>query len=359
VIEACDLCLRRAWLLGRLAGRLEPERSRVTEALALDDERLIAAVGGRQRDALMREYDVADVDEQRRRYAAAGITGLCRCNRRFPPQLLDLDAPPAVLHIAGGEIELIRAMDPPIVAIVGARRASGYGLEVARSLARGLTSAGVTVVSGMAYGIDSAAHDGALAVGPTVAVLPGGAERPYPAGRRALYRRIVASGAALSELPPGTSVRRWMFAARNRITAALAAMTVVVEAGERSGSLVTASLARELGRPLGAVPGRVTSPLADGPHQLLAAGAMLIRGPEDVLDELFGADAPRPRAALRPPLTPLLASVLNSLREERTADEAIARAGVGAGEGLAALSSLELGGYIRREPGGRFTVLVP
>jgi DNA processing protein len=329
----------------------------VTEALELDDEQLIAAVGGRKREALMREYDAADMDELRRRHAAAGITGLCRCNRRFPPQLLDLAVPPAVLHIAGDGIELIRALDPPVVAIVGARRASSYGLAVARSLARGLATAGVTVVSGMAYGIDSAAHDGALAVGPTIAVLPGGAERPYPAARRVLYRRIVASGAALSELPPGTSVRRWMFAARNRITAALAAMTVVVEARERSGSLVTASLARELDRPLGAVPGRVTSPLADGPHQLIAAGARLISGPEDVLDELFGADAPSPRAAVRPPLAPLLASLLDSLREERTADEAIARAGLAAGEGLAALSSLELGGYIRREAGGRFTML--
>ncbi len=216
----------------------------------------------------------------------------------------------------------------------------------------------MTVLSGMAYGIDSAAHDGASAAGATIAVLPGGAERPYPAAKRALYRRIVASGGALSELPPGASVRRWMFAARNRITAALAAMTVVVEAGERSGSLITASLALELGRSLGAVPGQVTSPLAEGPHRLLAAGARLVSGPEDVLDQLFGAEAAGLLPARpRPSLEPKLAALLDGLRTGRTATEALCSAGLGAGDGLAALSSLELDGYIRREPGGRFTVL--
>ena len=357
MIGACDRCLRRTWLLGRLSGHLEPERSRVTEALALDDEQLIAAIGGKRREALMREYDAAEIDEQRRRCADAGVVALCRCNPLFPDQLLELDAPPAVLHIAGEGARVRGALERPLVAIVGARRPSTYGLEVARSLGRGLASAGVTVVSGLAYGIDSAAHEGALAAGATLAVLPGGVERPYPAARRALYHRIIATAGALSELPPGTSVRRWMFAARNRIIAALAAMTIVVEARESSGSLITAAFARELDRPLGAVPGRVTSPLSQGPHQLLAAGARLIGGAEDVLDELFGADAPKPRAPFRPPLTPTLASLLDSLSQERPADEAIARARLGAREGLAALSSLELGGYIRREPGGRFTVL--
>jgi DNA processing protein len=263
-----------------------------------------------------------------------------------------------VLHIAGNAAALLGALADPIVAIVGARRASRYGVEVARSLARGLTSAGLTVVSGMASGIDSAAHDGALAAGPTVAVLPGGADRPYPAARRALYRRIVATGGALSELPPGTSVRRWMFPARNRITAALAAMTVVVEAGERSGSLMTAAVARELGRPLGAVPGQVTSPLAKGPHRLLAAGASLIGGPEDVLDRLFGPEAAaRLPVRFRPPLDPPLTALLDGLRTGRTTAEALSRAGLGAGDGLAALTSLELAGYVRRQPGGTFTVL--
>jgi DNA processing protein len=357
-VSACDRCVQRAWLLARLAGHLEPVRAQVAETLTLDGRELIAAVGGDHRDALIRDWETADAAAERRRYAAAGITALCRCDPRFPRRLLELDAPPAVLHIAGDEKGLLRAIGSPVVAIVGARRASPYGLQIARSLARGLASAGVTVLSGMACGIDSAAHDGALAAGLTVAVLPGGAERPYPAARRALYRRIVAAAGVVSELPPGASVRRWMFVARNRITAALAAMTVVVEAGERSGSLVTASLARDLGRPLGAVPGLVTSPLAHGPHELLAAGARLVRGPEDVLEELFGAEAGASLPARsRPPVEGKAGLLLEALREGRTTDEALTRAGLGAGDGLAALSALELDRYIRREPGGRFTAL--
>jgi DNA processing protein len=350
--------VRRAWLLGRLAGHLEPTRAKIAELLALGDEQLIAAIGGGRREPLLREWSSVDAEQRRRHYAAAGIVALCRCDPRFPSRLMDLAAPPAVLHIAGDETTVLRALTNPVVAIVGARRASTYGLEVARSLARGLASAGVTVLSGMASGIDAAAHEGALAAGVTLAVLPGAVERPYPAARRALHRRIVASGGALSELPPGTSVRRWMFAARNRITAALAAMTVVVEAGERSGSLITAELARELGRPLGAVPGHVTSPLAAGPHRLLAAGASVISGPEDVLDQLFGAGAAGMLPArLRPEVEGKPAALLDALRAGGTTDEALAAAGLGAGDGLAALTTLELDGYVRREPGGRFTVL--
>ena len=208
-------------------------------------------------------------------------------------------APPAVLHVAGGLERLLELVAADPVAIVGSRRASPYGLDVARSLGRGLAFSGITIVSGMALGIDSAAHAGALDAGrPTVAVLPASADRPYPAGKRLLHRRIVATGAAVSELGPGPGVRRWMFPARNRIIAALAAMTVVVEAGERSGALLTAGLARRLDLPVGAVPGRVTTPQAAGPNALLAGGAGVVRGPQDVLDHLFGAGA---RAAGRSP----------------------------------------------------------
>src|SRR5437763_1581466 len=161
---------------------------------------------------------------------------------------------------------------------------------MARALARGLASSGVTLVSGMAFGIDSAAHSGALAGGgATVAVLPGSADRPYPTSKRKLHREIVAAGAAVSALPPGAEIRRWMFPARNRVIAALSAITVVVEAGGRSGSLVTARCARELGRSVGAVPGRVTTPRAAGPNALLADGARVVRDTQDVLDALFGA----------------------------------------------------------------------
>jgi len=161
---------------------------------------------------------------------------------------------------------------------------------MARSLARGLAAAGVPVVSGMAMGVDSAAHAGALeAAGRTVAVLATGADRPYPTRSRTLHGRIAETGCVVSELPPGTGPRRWAFPARNRLIAGLSAGTVVVEGGERSGSLISADFAAELGRFVGAVPGQVTARMAAGPNLLLKAGAELVRGTEDVLELLHGA----------------------------------------------------------------------
>jgi DNA processing protein len=244
------------------------------------------------------------------------------------------------------------------VAIVGARGASGYGLEVARSLGRGLGSAGVPVVSGMAVGIDAAAHTGALDVAaPTVAVLPAGAEQPYPPGKRWLYDRIRQTGAVVSELPPGTETRRWMFPARNRIIAGLSAATVVVEGRERSGALLTSSKAVELGRAVGAVPGRVTSPLAAGPHRLLAAGATIIRGPQDALDLLFGRGARTAPARARAALTEELEGVLQRVSDGHDTIAALGRVGLSADQALGSLSALELAGYIRREAGGRYGVV--
>jgi DNA processing protein len=355
--RACDECLARSWLIGRLAGNLDRVRARIEDVLGLDDGALIAAVGGRQRPALRRELHSLDVENVRSRASAAGLEVACRCDQRYPAALRDLTGPPAVLHVAGGLDRLLERVAGDCVAIVGARRATGYGLDVAGSLGRGLSSAGIPVVSGMALGIDSAAHAGALeADGPTVAVLPGPANRPYPASKRGLYRRIVAGGAAVSELPPDIGVRRWMFPARNRIVAALAAMTVVVEASERSGALVTARLAREIGRPLGAVPGRVVTPQAAGPNALLAAGACVVRGPQDVLDHLYGAGARRVLDERRQPpveLRPLLAAIADG----HDTAAALARAGFRPDQGLAALAELELGGFVRRGVGGRFSVV--
>jgi DNA processing protein len=356
---ACDACLRRAWLLARLAGHLDLARGHIDEALALADEELIAAVGGRRAGAIASQRARLDVDACRLRCEAAGVETVCRCDARYPKRLHDLASPPAVLHVAGGLARLAEQASGQPVAIVGTRRPSGYGGEMARSLARGIASAGVTVISGMALGIDSAAHSGALAAGaPTMAVLPGSAERPYPRAARVLHRRIVATGVAVSELPPGVAVRRWMFPARNRIIAALAAMTVVVEAGERSGALITAAFASELGRALGAVPGRVTSPQAAGPHRLLASGAALVGGPQEVLDELFGAGTREVKPQReRPALAPELEALLAAVGDGRDSADAVATAGLGTAEGLAALSSLELLGYLRRGAGGRYTVL--
>ena len=356
--RACDDCLRTSWLLARLAGHLEYAHARIDEVLGLRDDQLIAAFGGNKRDAIERERERVDVDAARGRCRAGGVEVICCCDDDYPLRLRDLDGPPAVLHVAGGLERFLdlAARDP--VAIVGSRAASPYGIGVARSLGASLGRAGVTVLSGMAHGVDAAAHLGALdADAPTIAVLPGPADRPYPATRRALYRRVVATGAAVSELPPGTPVRRWMFPARNRIIAALASMTVVVEAGERSGSLVTAGFARRLGRRVGAVPGQITRPQALGSNALLADGAALVRGPQDVLDALFGIGVRAAADDDRPELSEELVLLLAGLADGHGATTALIRAGYEPDEGLAALASLELAGYVRREGGGRYAVI--
>ncbi len=356
--RACDRCLRRTWLLERLAGHIDVARARIGPVLELDSRDLLSAMTGRHRRVVEGELASLDPDSLRRRARSAGLELLCRCDAAYPERLTALRGPPAVLHIAGGLERFLELVDGDPVAIVGARHASAYGVESARSLGGALAAAGVSVVSGMALGIDSAAHAGALAVGGgTVAVLAGGADRPYPASKRSLHAQIIRTGAAVSELPSGTAVRRWMFPARNRIIAALSAMTVVVEAGAGSGALLTAGFARELGRPVGAVPGRISSPLAAGPHELLATGAQLIRGPQDVLDGLFGAGIRAAPRDARPELPSELRALLAAIGDGHDTAASLSRAGLRAEDGLAALAALELSGHVRREAGGRYTVV--
>jgi DNA processing protein len=195
-------------------------------------------------------------------------------------------APPAL--IGRGDVRQLRDLAlSRAVAIVGARRATTYGREVAQEIGRDLAAAGVVVVSGLAFGVDACAHRGALDAGKTIAVLGCGPDIPYPASHRSLWRRIAEKGLVLSELPPGTGAWRWTFPARNRILAALAGAMVVVEAAERSGSLIAADRAARIGRPVGAVPGPITSRSSAGSNQLLAAGdASVVRNAQDVLDLL-------------------------------------------------------------------------
>ena len=356
--RACDRCLARPWLLGALSGHLDRQRARIDQLLELPDAELVAAVGGAFREELERQLQDFDAQSVRWRALDAGLELICRCDPAYPSGLADLQSAPAVLHVAGGLERFIELTETDGVAVIGARRASPYGTEMARSLSRGLAGAGVPVVSGMAFGIDSAAHAGALAVdGPTIAVLPGPADAPYPRSHGGLYRKLLGTGAAVSELPPGIPVRRWMFPARNRIIAALASMTVVVEAGARSGALLTAACAKALGRPVGAVPGRVTSNQAAGPNGLLVDGARVIRDAQDVLDALFGAGVRTASSDVRPKLDEDGAALLRAIAEGHDTAAALARAGVAADNPLAALASLELSGYIRRGPGGRFVVV--
>ena len=357
-MRCCAGCLARPWLLGALSGHLDQQRAAVGDLLALGDEDLVAAVGGGFRSELEAQLERFDAEPVRWRAVDAGLEVICRCDAAFPERLRDLANAPAVLYVAGGldRFLALSAGDP--VAVVGARAASPYGVDAARSLSRGLASAGVPVVSGMALGIDSAAHAGAVTSGgPTIAVLPGPADAPYPRSRRGLYRKLLDAGVAISELPPGIPVRRWMFPARNRLIAALARMTVVVEAGERSGALLTAACARELGRILGAVPGRVTAPQSVGPNRLLAEGARVVRDTQDVLDALFGEGARVASRETRPELGDRGSALLRAIADGHDTTAALARAGIDPGGGLAELASLELAGYVRRGPGGRFAVI--
>jgi DNA processing protein len=357
-VNACDRCLRRGALLRALVpwiARALDERRRLSDVLALEDEELIEAICGAKRGAVDAELARFDAREARAQASALGLETTCRHEDRFPARLGDGEDAVAALWLRGDARWLEALATERPVALVGARRASPYGLEVARSLARNLAGAGVPVVSGMALGIDSAAHEGALeAGGLTVAVLAGGADVVYPRSRRGLHRRIAETGLVVSELPPGTQPHRWSFPARNRIMAALAAMTVVVEGTVRSGSLITAGFAADLGRDLGAVPGQATSALAEGPNDLIHAGACLVRSAADVLDSLYGAGGRPHREAVPPSLSPELAALLEAVERGEGSPDALAAAASEAAAVLAGLSELELLGLVRRGAGGRY-----
>lgn len=275
----------------------------------------------------------------------------------YPRRLAELDEPrPPALHGIGDRALLARLGAEPAVTIVGSRRASAYGLAAAAELGRELALAGVVVVSGMALGVDGAAHRGALdGGGPTIAVLAGGPDVPYPPSNRNLYGRIVATGAVVSERRPGTVAQRQDFPARNRIMAALATVVVIVEAAQPSGSLITADLAAKLGRSVGAVPGQIGVRVAEGSNDLIADGAHLIRGARDVLDLLFGVGDHR---ALRagPALDGALASALDLVEAGAGTVDALAIAGGLAPRAAAvAVARLELLGYLSADPLGGFS----
>ena len=346
VSRACDACLRRSSLIGLLAPRIEGllgERRRAGALLALPADDLLAAVGADPATAAAAEAPAGLIE----RAADRGVQAVCRHDATFPARLDDLPDPPPVLWFRG-RAELF---DGPAVAIVGTRRASEYGLELAASLGRGLAAAGVTVVSGLALGIDSAAHRGALSAagGRTTAVLACGADIAYPRRHARLYEEIAEQGLIVSELSPGVPPFRWGFPARNRIMAALADVTIVVEAAERSGSLITATFAADLGRGVCAVPGRVTARNAAGSNRLLRDGAAVVRDAADALDELFGvgagaAMASDPAAELEPQLRAVLDEVECGHDTQRMAEAT----GLEPGEVRRALGKLEALGLVAR-----------
>ncbi len=309
-------------------------------------EHVLAAPRHERFRAFVRRFDER---AYRERLAALGVTWLAR-SRGLPRSVSTIFDPPAGVFTRGcAPLELL---DAPSVAVVGARACSPYGAQVARMLGRELAAAGLVVVSGLARGIDAEAHRGALeAGGRTVAVLGCGIDRDYPASHAELAGRIRASGLVVSEYGPGVEPAPWRFPARNRIVAGLSQATVVVEARERSGALITADLALEEGREVFAVPGEITSALSAGTNRLLALGASPLLETADVLRS-FGIDpAERPPAA---GLSELAATALEALGDgPASIDELVAATGLGAGAVAAALSELELAG-LAAEGDGRY-----
>jgi DNA processing protein len=279
-----------------------------------------------------------DPQAYRRGLAEGGVRWLPRSDAGFPPALGSIFDPPPGLFLRGaGDVELL---DRPAVAIVGARACSQYGSHVARVFGRAFAGAGLVVVSGLARGVDGEAHRGALeAGGTTVAVLGCGVDRDYPAAHRELARRICVAGLVVSEYAPGVEPAPWRFPARNRIIAGLAQATVVVEARERSGALITADLALEEGREVFVVPGEITSALSAGTNGLLRLGASAATAATDVL-EAFGL---RPAVPETPALSPTAEQVLGEIRDApASADELVRALGLDAATVAAGLAELEL-----------------
>jgi DNA processing protein len=275
-----------------------------------------------------------------------GIRWVARCDRAFPARLRTIHDPPPGLFVRGAAD--LAVLDAPCVAIVGARACSAYGATVAAELARGLARAGVVVVSGLARGIDGAAHRGALEAGTTVAVLGCGVDRDYPRAHRSLAASIAERGLIVSEYPPGVEPAPWRFPARNRIVAGLCDATVVVEARERSGALITADLALDEGREVLSVPGEITSLLSKGTNHLLRLGAIPVTCLGDILGVVGVDPVDTSPAALDPRLEVVRAAVADA---PAAGDELVRKTGLPASVIAAALAELELTGVVVQADG--------
>ena len=355
--RACPDCLTRARLLEGLASRIELLASRpqrpVRQLLNLSNVDLLQATGVPEGDrralvAAARAAAAADAD---RPGSDGGV--VCLHDDAYPARLRELpDAPWALFHTGPlDRLERLTAEKP--VALVGSRHPSAQAEQNAYALGRRLGAAGVTVVSGLAFGIDAASHRGALAAGGgAIAVLASGADRASPVRNRALYNQVRREGSVVSEMPWGARPWRWMFPARNRIMAALAEMTVVVEATERSGSLITATFALDLGRAVGAMPGPAGARLSEGNNLLIRDGCTPVRNATDVLDAVYSvgaagqaeADGGRRRIAD----DPVLCKLLDSVEVGETLEQMARRSGLRARELRGALARLEQIGLIRR-----------
>jgi DNA processing protein len=306
-----------------------------------------------------RLFGIDEAQRERARVETLGARYLVLGQGLYPSLLAEMDDAPPLL-IARGNLNLL---DTPAVAIVGARNASAAACRFARSLAHDLGSEGLAVVSGLARGIDSAAHDGALESG-TIGVIAGGIDVFYPPENEARQKAMFERGLVLAEMPPGTEPRARHFPYRNRIIAGIAAGTVVVEAAPRSGSLITARLAAEAGREVMAVPGSPLDPRAQGCNQLIRDGATLVQNAGDVVAELAPAASrvAAPDASFDPAVADEPDDTLLGVVEEllgpspAPVDEIIRLSGAPPGAVQMALLELDLAGRLDRHAGGKVSL---
>jgi DNA processing protein len=329
------------------------ELERFWSVLELSDEELIEAIGGRRRAELHGAYASVDI---------ASLSGghddeletFCRHHPAYPQSLRKIALAPHVLHVSGGIERLGSLLEQPLVAIVGSKRASDYGMETARGLARGLAASGLTVTSGLSEGISLAVHSGALeAQGATLTVTAGGVRCCSPAWCAPLYRRLTRTGCAISEMPSNMRGRAWCEPAHARTLALLARLVIVVEAEERPWALACAEVAQRYEKVVAAVPGRVSSPASQGTNALLMRGARLVRNPQDALDALYGVAGqwtPLPPAVDEPRLR----AVLEQVGAGQDTVAKLTGKGASFADVALALLELELRGLVVRGDAGRY-----
>jgi DNA processing protein len=321
----------------------------------------VRGIGEDTAEAIAHWEKTTDLAGELKRMEDFGCRALIQSDEEYPPSLREIYDPPVVLYLKGALV----AKDRNAVALVGSRQTTHYGIETARRLAYQLAYVGVTVVSGGARGIDTAAHQGAMsAKGRTVGVLGTGINLVFPPENRELFERIASSGAILTQFPFNRRGDRQSFAIRNRIVAGMTLGTVVVEANLTSGALITANFATEYGRQVFAVPGRIDSPRSKGCHELIKNGAKLCESAEDILSEfeyLFPTSNRPPSPAETGTLPALELSgneqiVYDALgNEEAPMDDVIRSSGLPASAVSVALLSLEMKRLVRQLPGRLFT----
>lgn len=357
---AC-LLAHHGWPLKLPTGRMSPgEIWRCSDAALTGLLKLPAAPAAKLLH-FRRSFDAQSVFAELKR---KDITMAALGDPAYPFCLSNIHDPPPALFFKGDPVKLAQFMSRPRVSIVGARRASRYGIDAARQTAEDLSAKGLCVISGMALGIDTAAHKGSLkANGGAIAVLGCGVDVVYPRANAGLYREITEKGLVISEYPPATDPLPWRFPARNRIIAGLADGVIVVEAREKSGALITADFALEQGREVWAVPGSIFSDLSEGAHRLLRAGASAVTSAIDVLEDL-GIDVSCGHSANAGAKTlPSLdlsgdeLSIFETLDSRPSHPDTIAQqAGLSCAQAMAALISLELKGLARTDDSGGFSL---